>query len=234
MEPIKNELILCTHSHNDTIDFRTFGDTIINECAIDFKFFLNPNYPSYFYQMYIKKNDNTFQEVPVEVENHRTSTSLINGLVPEEQKELYKRFFLIFNRCDDNKLVFAQNVTLKIELDRKNYNGVSTANKVYLKIYYMVEDGNLNNGNINVSFVSDYYMNEEKIRYNVYGFLIFFCIFMAFVVAARMYVWCILNPENLTNRRGNEQGSYILYFLINLIFTVFKYTGIIFFFSLGE
>ena len=230
MEPIKNELILCTQSHNDTIDFRTFGDTIINECAIDFQYFFNPNYPSYFYQMYIKKNDNSFQEIPVEADNHRIPTGLINGQVPEEQKELYKRFFLIFNRCEDNKLVFAQNVTLKIELDRKNYNGVSTANKVYLKIYYMVEDGNLNNGNINVSFVSDYYMNEEKIRYNVYGFLIFFCIFMAFVVAARMYVWCILNPENLTNRRGNEQGSYILYFLINIIFTVFKYTGIIFFF----
>ena len=185
MEPIKNELILCTHSHNDTIDFRTFGDTIINECAIDFQYFFNPNYPSYFYQMYIKKNDNSFQEIPVEADNHRIPTGLINGQVPEEQKELYKRFFLIFNRCDENKLVFAQNVTLKIELDRKNYNGVSTANKVYLKIYYMMEDGNLNNANINVSFVSDYYMNEEKIRYNVYGFLIFFLYIYGFCCSCK-------------------------------------------------
>jgi hypothetical protein len=55
MDPIKNELILCTHSHNDTIDFRTFGDTIINECQIDYQYFKSLNYSSIFYQMYLKK-----------------------------------------------------------------------------------------------------------------------------------------------------------------------------------
>ena len=230
MDPIKNELILCTHSHNDTIDFRTFGDTIINECQIDYQYFKSLNYSSIFYQMYLKKNDGSFEEIPVEVDNYEVTPTLLNYQAPETQKKFFKRFFLIFNRCEqESQLVFAKNVTLKIELDRQNKDGVSKANKVYLKIYYMLEDES-NSKNINVSFVSDYYMNEEKIRYNVYGFLIFFCIFMAFVVAARMYVWCILNPENLTNRRGNEQGTYILYFLINLVFTVFKYTGIIFFF----
>lgn len=230
MDPIKNELILCTHSHNDTVDFRTFGDSIINECQIDFKYFGNLNYSSYFYQMYLKKNDNTFEEIPVEILNYMISTTLSNYQAPKEQKKLFKRFFIMFNRCKDQptKLVFAQNVTLKIELDRKNDKGVSSANSVYLEIYYTAEEES--NQNIYVSFVSDYFMNEEKIRYNVYGFLIFFSILMAFVVAARMYVWCILNPENLTNRRGNDQGSYYLYFIFNLVFMVFKYTGIIFFF----
>ena len=232
MDPIKNELILCTHSHNDTIDFRTFGDSIINECQIDFDYFTNLNYPSYFYQMYLKKTDNSFEEIPVEIDNYMISSTLSNSVASDEQKILHKRFFLIFNRIQNEfstKLVFAQNVTLKIELDRNNDKGVSTANKIYLKIYYMMEDES-NKDKVNISFVSDFYMNEEKIRFNVYGFLIFFCVFMAFVVAARMYVWCILNPENLTNRRGNDQGTYILYFLANLVFTVFKYTGIIFFF----
>ena len=45
---IKNELILCTQSHNDTIDFRTFGDTIINECQIDYQYFKSLNYSSIF------------------------------------------------------------------------------------------------------------------------------------------------------------------------------------------
>ena len=44
----KNELILCAHSYNDTIDFKTFGDTIINECQIDSKYFKDLKYPSFF------------------------------------------------------------------------------------------------------------------------------------------------------------------------------------------
>ena len=181
MDPIKNELILCTHSHNDTIDFRTFGDTIINECLIDDQYFRELNYPSIFYQMYLKTNNGSFIEIPVEVDNYEVTSTLLNYNAPEEQKKFFKRFFLIFNRCQQesngiNPIVFARNVTLKVELDRNNDNGVSKANKIYLKIYYNEDSGN--NQYINVTFVSDYYMNEEKIRFNVYGFLIFFCVFM--------------------------------------------------------
>ena len=183
MDPIKNELILCTHSHNDTIDFRTFGDTIINECQIDYQYFKSLNYSSIFYQMYLKKNDGSFEEIPVEVDNYEVTPTLLNYQAPETQKKFFKRFFLIFNRCEqESQLVFAKNVTLKIELDRQNKDGVSKANKVYLKIYYMLEDES-NSKNINVSFVSDYYMNEEKIRYNVYGFLILFFF---------VYLWLLL------------------------------------------
>ncbi len=228
MDPIKNELILCTHSHNDTTDFRTFGNTIINECIIDYNYFSNLNYSSNFYQMYLKKKDH-FEEIPVEIDNYMVSQTLSNFQASDEQKKLFKRFFLIFNRCQSSQLVFAQNVTLKVELDRNNTNGVSSAKSIYLKIYYDVESP-ANSKSINCTFVSDYYMNQDEIRKNIYGFLIFFSILVAFVVAVRIYVWRILNPEKLTNISGDEKGNYILYFLTNLIFITFKYTGIIFFF----
>ena len=232
MDPIKNELILCTHSHNDTVDFRTFGDSIINECTIDFNYFINLNYSSNFYQMYLKENDGNFKEIPVEVDNYFfPNQNLINFQIENDNdKTFHKRFFLIFNRCDSNKLVYAQNVTLKIKLDNNNYEGVSTA-QIYLKIYYMTEDeSNANINGVNVSFVSDFYMDDKNIRKVNFAFLYVFLVLMALVVGSRMYVWCILNPEKLTNRRGNDQGSYYLYFITNLIFTIFKYVGIIFFF----
>lgn len=95
MDPIKNELILCTHSHNDTVDFRTFGDSIINECTIDFNYFINLNYSSNFYQMYLKENDGNFKEIPVEVDNYFfPNQNLINFQIENDNdKTFHKRFF---------------------------------------------------------------------------------------------------------------------------------------------
>ena len=242
MEQIKNELILCTHSHNDSVDFRTFGDSIINECTLDHRYFANSNYSSYFYQMYLKQNDGSFKEIPVSVDNYFISNqNILNYQVENDNdKILHKRFFIIFNRCSPGQLVFAQNVTLKIKLDNRNIDGVSTA-QIYLKIYYMAEtllninptaDLNSNPNNINVSFVSDFYMDDKNIRKVNFAFLYVFLVLMAIIVGSRMYVWCILNPEKLTNRRRNDQGQgiYYLYFIGNLVFMIFKYIGIIFFF----
>lgn len=99
----------------------------------------------------------------------------------------------------------------------------------------MTEDeSNANINGVNVSFVSDFYMDDKNIRKVNFAFLYVFLVLMALVVGSRMYVWCILNPEKLTNRRGNDQGSYYLYFITKLIFTIFKYVGIIFSFFRGE
>jgi len=99
----------------------------------------------------------------------------------------------------------------------------------------MVEDTtNAYANGVNVSFVSDYYMDDKNIRKANFAFLYVFLVLMAVVVGSRMYAWCILNPEKLTNRRGNDQGSYYLYCITNFVFIIFKYIGIIFFFFHGE
>jgi len=59
------------------------------------------------------------------------------------------------------------------------------------------------------------------------GTTVFFYLCVAatvLIVVARMYVWTILNPSNLT------KGSYPCYFLLYLMFKMFKYYGIIMFF----
>ena len=58
MDPIKNELILCTQTYNDTIDFLSFGNTIINQCQVNLTTFSKENYQMFFYQMYIKIQGN--------------------------------------------------------------------------------------------------------------------------------------------------------------------------------
>lgn len=94
MHQIKNELILCTYSHNDTVDFRTFGNSIISECTIDFKYFANLNYPSIFYQMYLKKNDGSFEEIPVAVDNYMiTQTSMNIQMENIESKKSSQKIF---------------------------------------------------------------------------------------------------------------------------------------------
>ena len=69
IEPMKNELILCTQTYNDTNDFRSFGNTVLNQCKINLTVFAKENkYPVYFYQMYLKVGEEIY-EIPVTVDN---------------------------------------------------------------------------------------------------------------------------------------------------------------------
>ena len=74
------------------------------------------------------------------------------------------------------------------------------------------------------SFTSNYYMDISFIMKWITGLFSAFFIIVFIIVAARMYVWCILNPSNLTKE------TYPCYFLIHLFSKIFKYFGIIMFF----
>ena len=69
MNPISNELILCSQTYDDSVDYRKFGNIISHECEIDLNLFGKDNYTTYFYQMYLKKGDNDFQIIPVDITN---------------------------------------------------------------------------------------------------------------------------------------------------------------------
>jgi meckelin len=95
-----------------------------------------------------------------------------------------------------------------------------------LKIHYKLTSYDPYNGDPNEEFMfsSNYYMDISKIMklIKIFFAICFVLVFLA--VAARMYVWCILNPSSLT------KDSYPCYFLINLFAKIFKYFGIIMFF----
>jgi meckelin len=216
MIPLGNELILCTQTYNDTNDFRKFGNTIINSCSVDLRLYMKENYETKFYQMYLKINDNNFQIIPVRINNNN---------------KLVKRFFLVYNYEENGNtndgFLYANDIKFEVQLERENPESLSHMKMPLLTINYdQFEYPRENNDEIlkDFSFTSNYYMDLSKIMKVTIVFFSICFVLVFIIVAARMYVWCILNPAKLT------LGTYPCYFLIHLIFKIFKYFGIIMFF----
>ena len=211
---MKNELILCTQTYNDTKDFRSFGNTIKNECKINPLIFSKEKYYSiYFYELYLKLPTGEFYQKPIPI--------IIDG-----KDNLYKRFFMVYNNYNSSTnpysiIIYAKSVIFNVELDN-TIKGKSIMKMPYLKIYYdYVENTTGKYNDISVSFISDYTIDLKKTMRVSLIILIICIILVVITVFARMYVWTILNPSKLNDE------SYPIYFLINLIFKIFKYYGII-------
>ena len=186
MNPIENELILCSQTYNDSVDFRKIGNTIINKCSIDMKLFENNNYKTYFYQMYLKTDENNYELIPINVTN-------------TEDLSYVKRFFLVYQYKHNNvnqghlkRFIYAKDIKLfghsyikrpimTIEYALFNYDQAKTEPQVQ-----------------EISFTSNYYMDLSNImKWTKILFSICF-VLVFFTVVARMYVWYILNPPRLT------------------------------------
>ena len=163
--------------------------------------------------MYLKvKND--YISIPVKITNKRNDNTL------------YKRFFLVYNyegTESDNSYIFAQEIKFEVNMNRDNTGSISRIKRPQLTIRYKLK--NPSESNIQeVRFISDYRMDLSKIM-TVTTVFFYLCVAaVVLIVTARMYVWTILNPSNLT------KGSYPCYFLMYLLFKMFKYFGIIMFF----
>ena len=218
---MKNELILCTQTYNDTNDFRSFGNTVLNQCKINLTVFAKENkYPVYFYQMYLKVGEEIY-EIPVTVDNFEEPDRIIDLKKSLNEKSFFKRFVTIFNDLTDNKILFAQNITFNAEMLNKE-ECISKMKIPYLRIYYDIKQ--TNGDIISFAFLSDYTMNLNNVMRLSVAFLVISIILTVFFVAARMYIWVLLNPRKYTPE------YYEIYFFINLVFTIFKYYGIIIFF----
>ena len=218
MNPIGNELILCSQTYDDSVDFRKIGNTIKNYCKIDIRLFKKDNYTTYFYQMYLKINDDDFQIIPIK----------INGV---NNYDYVKRFFLVYQYEDsDNaiRFLYANDIKFEARLLNDNPSGRSNIKMPIMTINYAQFDYQADSDNQehirDFSFTSNYYMDLSNImKWTKVLFSICF-VLVFFTVVARMYVWYILNPPRLT------PGTYPCYFLMVLIFKTFKYFGIIMFF----
>ena len=220
MNPIGNELIICYQSYNDTVDFRKFGNTLlIEECNVNLALLGKDNYTTYFYQMYLKLGDNKFRSIPVRIENN------VGG---GREEYIVKRFFIAYQYDTERQknYILADRITFEVRLLNENPESLSHMQMPILKIHYKLTSYDPYNGDPNEEFMfsSNYYMDISKIMklIKIFFAICFVLVFLA--VAARMYVWCILNPSSLT------KDSYPCYFLINLFAKIFKYFGIIMFF----
>ena len=186
------------------------------------KLFEKNNYKTYFYQMYLKTDENNYELIPINVTN-------------TEDPSYVKRFFLVYQYRHNNvnqghlkRFIYAKDIKFEVQL--KNDNGLFGHSYIkrpimtieYALFYY--DQAKTEPQIQEISFTSNYYMDLSNImKWTKILFSLCF-VFVFIVVAARMYVWCILNPAKLT------KGTYSCYFLITLIFKTFKYFGIIFFF----
>ena len=218
MQPIKNELILCSQTYNDSIDFRTFGNNLINYCKITSNTLEYSNYTNYFYQLYLRpKLTDPLIEIPVIISN---------------QGQAVKRFFTVYSRPfsgDDQsvqseikQIIYAKNMSLKVELSNEgddSSRGNSLMKLPYLEITYDIASGD----NVEVFFSSNYFMNPKKILRGIFVFLIIALVIVVIIVIVRMYIWTILNPYILS------PDNYCLYCLYNFIKKLFKYYGILIF-----
>ena len=119
MSPIKNELILCTQTYDDTIDVKNFGNTIINQCTVNLTIFSKENYEMLFYQMYIKiQNSGEFREIPVMIDNFplNSGTSIDLQTKDKYQRQLFKRFFLIHNHISGDSIIYAKNIIQQMKI----------------------------------------------------------------------------------------------------------------------
>ena len=149
MNKIGNELILCSQSYDDTVDFRKFGNTIKHRCTIAMDTFNKENFTTYFYQMYLKTNETNFEIIPVKIENDENT----------RQKNIVKRFFLAYQYSynQDGGYLFAKEITFEVKLQNDNPQSHSFMNIPVLKITYGHQDelGETQE----FSFTSNYYMD---------------------------------------------------------------------------
>ena len=116
IHPIKNELIMCSQTYNDTVDFKSFGNSIINRCEINSTFFSKENkYPIYFYEMFLRVNDENnkeeYKRIPITVDNYDSSSDSsgsIDFLKDKSEKTYFKRFFMIYNNFIDNSILLEE------------------------------------------------------------------------------------------------------------------------------
>ena len=145
MNKIGNELILCSQSYDDTVDFRKFGNTIVHKCTINMNSFEIGNYTTYFYQMYLKTNATYFQIIPVSM--------IYND--DNRQARIVKRFFLVYQyNTDDNGFLFAKEITFEVRLQNDNPDSHSFMYMPVLKINYQRQ--NQLGGTQEFTFISNY------------------------------------------------------------------------------
>ena len=226
---LKNELILCTNTYNDTEDFRSVGVTLVNECFLDPNKLMNSKMN--FYELYLKIKRSNFEEyfpIPVIIENENNQREIIvNEKAGTNRFLLHKRFFLINNRY--NFLGFAKTIKLKVRFQNKEYR---TENRIYipfLKIEYFAVQNTQNqnqdeNKYLMLSFRSEYNMDERlHIIPSIYAIFYVLLSLTGIFVVLKMCIWSKIHTFSLS------RDNYFVFFLINFFIYLFRYTGLFLF-----
>ena len=102
MEPLTNQVTLCSESYEDSERYRSFGSLLVQSCSIDLTKYLSRNYTMYFYELFLlDPKTQKLIDIPIMIDNIPNPKSLDsklsnNGTTPDNWI-LTRRFFLIDN-----------------------------------------------------------------------------------------------------------------------------------------
>ena len=221
MSRLSDELILCTSTYNDTVDFLSFATSLENSCELDLTQFRSRSYKMMFYELYLNNNGNLIS-IPV-----RTDNLLKN--VEDESESYMKRFFMIDNlsgigvrdgyyeQVEPVSIRYAKTVKFKVQIQNENRHS-----KIYMPVL-TITYAESENASEEVTFRSVYFMDMERVRNGVYAVFWVMFVLSLVVVVFRMIVWARLNPSK------HNEGIYCCYTSVTLLFMAFKYFGLFMF-----
>ena len=237
LNKLKGELILCSSTYNDTIDFLTFGATIVKKCTIDIQKFQGRDYTMFFYELFLKHPSSTDMiDIPIVISNIKYNT-FDNGQEDKKNWRLVRRFFIVDNLSsvtnypigNATNAFFAKYIKLDIKIQNKKRE--SLIYLPYLRINYYgkgISNTDPLANRVVVKFTSQYWMDLGNFMRGAKWTFAVVTALAGIVVICRMYVWTKLNPSVLS------PDNYYLWFLYTTFFKILKYWGLfMFFFSWG-
>jgi hypothetical protein len=216
MEPLRNQLILCSESIDDAERFRTFGSLLTKSCSIDLSKYLSKDYEMYFYELFLLNPiTNKLIDIPVMIENVPNPKSspdglLFNGNTSSENWILTRRFFLVdnlsalqtlnsFKSKKDEPIAIRFPKLIKLVVLLQN----SSEAKIMLPYFEIKYNSKLTSlldsfPNVSVKFISDYRMDITSFKTTMFGIFLALNFIVLLIAISKMYIWYKLNPIQLS------------------------------------
>jgi hypothetical protein len=215
MEPLTNQVTLCSENYEDGEKYRSFGSLLVQSCSIDLTKYLSRNYTMYFYELFLM-NPKTQKliDVPVMIDNIPNPKSLDaklsnNGTSPENWI-LTRRFFLIDNLSAlQNLNSFIQKIEEPIAIRFPKLIKMiillqnSKEPKImipYFEILYKAKLKSLmkNFPSVYMKFISEYKMDITSFKDTMLGIFMGLNVLVIIMTVSKMYIWYKLNPPDLS------------------------------------
>jgi meckelin len=212
---------LCSKSFEDGMNYRSFGETIINNCNINLWEYQTMNYTMYFYELYLfDPVQNILIDIPIMIDNIQNpkasgASGNMNSNANPADWILVRRFFIVDNLSaiqgsnnfiNGNKNAFAVRFAklMKLVVLLQDTNGAKIM-VPYLEIFYKAKSQSFiqQTPETSIVFSSEYKMSIANFKSMALAILISLTVLIFIIVCIKMHIWYKLNPPSLSPVRLN-------------------------------
>ncbi|CAD8069334.1 unnamed protein product [Paramecium sonneborni] len=196
LKPLQNQFQLCSSSYGDTDLASHFGVSYRNDCNLDFTKYLENNYKTVFYSIWIKDIDGSFIQIPIKIAGYDG-----NGSGEAETDYGYAntkflwRFFMVDNLKSPSEIIYAQTIRLISYLSTKEED------KTFLPYFYVIYSDPITITNIQtekyypVFYRHNYYQAQTSFYTVATALLIVAHVLIIIIWFIRIYIWSKRNPS---------------------------------------